>query len=124
MAGVEPAPIVPTPASEFTSLRGRRVIIGLPGLSFRNHLPTGDPVVQDSHTHVPILTEHDYYRAEIEGLEAFAILVPIDRVWVEFAPDRDALPNLTAALLDRPPMTRATAAAEATSLVGRRVVQQ
>jgi hypothetical protein len=124
MTGVEPAPIVPTAASEFTSLRGRRVIIGLPGLGFRNDLRADDAVVRESHTHVPILTEHDYYRAEMDRVEAFAILVPIDRVWVELIDGHGALPSHSAGLLDRPPMARATAAANVASLIGRRVVQQ
>jgi hypothetical protein len=123
MTHAEPAPIVPTAASEFDSLRGRRVIIGSPGLGFRNDLRADDPVVRESRTHVPILTEHDYYRAELEHVEIFAMLVPIERVWVELTNDRDAPAN-SPGLLDRPPIARPTAAAEATSLIGRRVIQR
>ena len=43
--------------------------------------------------YVPVLTEQDYYRAEIEEIEAFAPLVPIDRVWVEHAPDSGRNPR-------------------------------
>jgi hypothetical protein len=124
MTSVEPPPIVPTAASEFTSLRGRRVIVGLPGLGFRNELRADDPVVHKSHTHVPILTEHDYYRAEMDEVEAFAILVPIERVWVEVIDDHGILSWNSIGPLDRPPTVRATAAANVASLMGRRVVHE
>lgn len=78
-----PPPIVPTPASLFDQLRGCRVIIGVPGIGFRGELRADDPVVNGGRTFVPVLTEQDYYRAEIDQVDVFAPLVPIDRVWVE-----------------------------------------
>ena len=67
----------------FLRLRGRRVIVGVPGIGFRGDLRADDPVVQGGRTFVPVLTEQDYYRPELEQIEVFAPLVPIDRVWVE-----------------------------------------
>jgi hypothetical protein len=40
-------------------------------------------VIRGGQTFVPVLAELDYYRAEIEQVEAFAPLVPAHRVWVE-----------------------------------------
>ncbi len=79
-----PPPVVPTPASLFPDLRGRRVIVGVPGIGFRNE-PTSrrSRGAAPAGRFVPVLTEQDYYRAEIEQIEVFAPLVPIDRVWVE-----------------------------------------
>jgi hypothetical protein len=82
-----PASVVPMPASLFPQLRGRRVIVGVPGVGFRGDLRADDPVVQGSRTYVPVLTEQDYYRAETEQVEVFAPLVPVDRVWVEHVAD-------------------------------------
>lgn len=78
-----PEPIVPIPAATVRPLRGSRVIVGVPGVGFRGDLRADDPVVSSGRAYVPVLAEHDYYRAEIEQIEAFAIMVPVDRVWVE-----------------------------------------
>jgi hypothetical protein len=69
---------------------------------------------------VPVLTEQDYYRAEIEQVEAFAPLVPIDRVWVEHVGGDSGgmLGNLDAPARRGPLVV--TAAGRA---MGRRVVQ-
>src|SRR5690606_38497869 len=68
-----PPPIVPTPAVELADrLRGRRVIVGVPGVGFRDGLRADDVVVRDGRTYVPVLTEQDYYRVEIEEIEAIA----------------------------------------------------
>ncbi len=117
-----PAPIVPTAASLFPRLRGRRVIVGVPGVGFRGDLRADDPVVQASRTYVPVLSEHDYYRAETEQVEVFAPLVPIDRVWVEMVPETatSADPRLT---LDAPPRRTPIPASELSQTTGRRVVQ-
>jgi len=117
-----PPPIVPTPAVQFARLRGRRVIVGVPGLGFRGDLRADDPVVQDGRTYVPVLTEQDYYRAEIEEIEAIAPLVPSDRVWVEQAAEfgHIALPN---GAMDAPPWSNPTSVLTGSVSIGQRVVQ-
>lgn len=120
----QPAPIVPTPAAFFPTLRGRRVIVGVPGLGWRADLRADDPVVHGSRTYVPVLTEQDYYRAETEQLEVFAPLVPIDRVWVEHQPaDPDTDGDTQPTTLDAPPRRPAVPIAGVDSIGGRRVVQ-
>jgi hypothetical protein len=118
-----PSPIVPVPASQVAVLRGRRVIVGVPGLGWRGDLRADDPVVHGSRTYVPVLTEQDYYRAETEQLEVFAPLVPVDRVWVEQTSDRTAA-AVGQVTLDAPPRRTATPITEATAVTGRRVVQE
>jgi hypothetical protein len=120
-----PAPVVPVPASRLPSLRGRRVVVGMPGLGWRGDLRADDPVVHGSRTYVPVLTEQDYYRAETEQLEVFAPLVPIDRVWVEET-SNDATPPRSAgksATLDAPPQRDPTRLEDAHTVTGQRVVQ-
>jgi len=119
-----PRAIVPTPAAQFAKLRGRRVVVGVPGLGWRADLRADDAVVHGSRTFVPVLTEHDYYRAETEQIEIFAPLVPIDRVWVEHLPDGPedlGLPR--ASTLDAPPRRQPIPAELAEALTGRRIVQ-
>lgn len=117
-----PPPIVPTPAVEMADrLRGRRVIVGVPGVGFRDGLRADDVVVRDGRTYVPVLTEQDYYRVEIEEIEAIAPLVPIDRVWVELALEQPRRQPLGA--LDAPPVVDPSPVLGASVVVGRRVVQ-
>ena len=130
MSAPPPAPIVPTPASAHRALRGRRVIIGLPGLGWRGDMRADSPVVQGSRTYVPVLTELEWYRAEAEQIEAFAPMVPIERVWVEVVsrrstPDGDPGTDLISRLvsLDAPPRRDPVPAREATTVTGRRVVR-
>jgi hypothetical protein len=78
-----PPPIVPVPAARYPQIRGRRVIVGVPGIGFRGDLRADNAVIQGSRTFIPVLTEQDYYRSELHHIETFAVLVPIDRVWVE-----------------------------------------
>ena len=87
---VTPPAVVPVPAGGRADLRGRRLLIGLPGFGWRGDLRGDAAVVQASRTYVPVLPEHEWYRAEAEQIEVFAPLVPIDRVWVEIveAPGR------------------------------------
>jgi hypothetical protein len=147
-----PAAIVPTPAAGFATLRGRRVIIGVPGLGFRGDLRADDPVVRGGRTYVPVLTEQDYYRAETEQVEVFAPLVPVDRVWVEQVDDLAwaagladaafgdradygpaslagiaragaAIDAAARAPLDAPSRTEPVAVSAASTVLGRRVVQ-
>jgi len=119
-----PRAIVPTPAAQFAKLRGRRVVVGVPGLGWRADLRADDAVVHGSRTFVPVLTEHDYYRAETEQIEIFAPLVPIDRVWVEHLPDGPDDPRLPqVSTLDAPPRRQPVPAGLAEALTGRRVVQ-
>lgn len=122
-----PAPIVPMPAGGFANLRGRRVLVGVPGLGWRGDLRADDPVVHGSRTYIPILTEQDYYRAETEQMEVFAPLVPVDRVWVEHIPARhDAgrpVDEPRPVTLDSPPARPAVPAMLAEPVTGRRVVQ-
>jgi hypothetical protein len=115
-----PPPVVPVPAARYAEVRGRRVVIGVPGVGFRGDLRADNAVVQGSRTFVPVLTEQEYYRAELHHIEAFAILVPVDRVWVEEpgAPLGDLLQAL-----DLPPVRNANPAKPSEPLLGRRVVR-
>jgi hypothetical protein len=61
-----PRPIAPTPASMAGELRGRRVIVGLPGFGWRADLRADEKVVQGSRTYVPVIPEAEWYRAESE----------------------------------------------------------
>jgi hypothetical protein len=115
---------VPVPAAAFSTLRGRRVMIGVPGVGFRNDLRADDPVIQGDRTYVPILTEQDYYRAESQGVEAFATLVPIERVWVEEIADVSRVPAHNKAALDAPPTRHPLTSTDAGDLIGRRVIQR
>lgn len=116
-----PHPIVPIPAAEVSELRGRRVVVGVPGVGFRGDNRADNVVVRGGRTFIPVLTEQDYYRAELEQMEVFAPLVPIDRVWVE---DARPTPRPSSSLaLDAPQERRATPAADAAQVLGRRVIQ-
>ena len=78
-----PKPIVPVPARGWRDVRGQRVIIGQPGVGWRADLRADSRIAQGQRTYVPVLPEHDWYRAEAEQVEVFAPLIPIERVWVE-----------------------------------------
>src|SRR5262245_29247114 len=125
-----PAPIVPVPAGLETDLRGRRVIVGLPGLGWRSDLRCDDRVVQGSRTYVPVMPEQEWYRAEADQIEVFAPLVPVEQVWIETvdrsagrpAPTRgDVVSRLVS--LDTPPQRDPVPVAEAAAVTGRRLVQ-
>jgi hypothetical protein len=127
---VTPASIVAVPASSRTDLRGRRLLIGLPGVGWRGDLRGDSVVTQASRTYVPVLTEHEWYRAEAEQTEVFAPLVPIERVWVEVIEmagilpstrGRDVLSRLVS--LDGPPRRDPVPVSELALITGRRVVQ-
>jgi hypothetical protein len=129
---VPPRPIVPVPAASADELRGHRVIVGLPGLGWRADMRGDDRVVQGSRTFVPVLPEHEWYRAEAEQIEVFAPLMPIERVWVETvgpaAPAGRVRPSSAEAVsrlvsLDAPPRREPIAVVEAAAVTGRRVVQ-
>ena len=93
-----PRPIVPTPAMMTGSLRGRRVLIGLPGHGWRGDLRADEKVVQGSRTYVPVMPE--------------AGILP---------PRADVVARLVS--LDEPPRREPVAATDADHLVGRRLVQ-
>ena len=123
-----PRPIAPVPAAMSGALRGRRVLIGIPGHGWRGDLRADDKVVQGSRTYVPVIPEAEWYRAEAEKTEVFAPLVPVDRVWVEelgMAPPGTKSPEDVSLLvsLDEPPRRNPTAAFDARFLTGRRVVE-
>ena len=123
-----PRTIVPTPASMSGQLRGRRVLIGLPGHGWRADLRADQKVVQGSRTYVPVMVESEWYRAEAEQTEVFAPLVPIERVWVEEFGMAGSLPtdqSIASRLvsLDDPPRREPIAALDAGPMTGRRVVQ-
>ena len=123
-----PRPIVPTPATMVGRLRGRRVLIGLPGHGWRGDLRADEKVVQGSRTYVPVMPEAEWYRAEAEQTEVFAPLIPVERVWVEetgVAGARRTATDVLARLvsLDEPPRREPVAAVDADGLTGRRVVQ-
>jgi hypothetical protein len=124
-----PRPVVPTPATMSGQLRGRRVLIGLPGLGWRGDLRADEKVVQGSRTYVPVMPEQEWYRAEAEQIEVFAPLVPVERVWVEelgmaglsTATGTDVLARLVS--LDEPPRREPVPVLGADALTGRRVVE-
>lgn len=123
-----PRPIVPTPAAMGGQLRGRRVLIGLPGNGWRGDLRADEKVVQGSRTYVPVMPEAEWYRAESEQTEVFAPLVAVERVWVEdhgmagtTIPAGDLLSRLVS--IDEPPRRNPVSALDADILTGRRVVQ-
>lgn len=123
-----PRPIVPTPATMGGQLRGRRVLIGLPGHGWRTDLRADEKVVQGSRTYVPVMPEAEWYRAEAEQTEVFAPLVPVERVWVEemgMAGMTDKRGDVMSRLvsMDEPPRRNPVAALDADTLTGRRVVQ-
>ncbi|GLI03523.1 hypothetical protein [Phytohabitans aurantiacus] len=121
-----PRSIVPTPAATREDLRGRRVIVGLPGFGWRGDLRADEKVVQGSRTYVPVIPEHEWYKAEAEQIEVFAPLVPVDRVWVEVLASLDQpLPDVVSRLvsLDAPPRREAVPIADGIRVTGRRVVQ-
>lgn len=122
-----PRPVVPTPAVMAGRLRGRRVLIGLPGNGWRGDLRADEKVVQGSRTYVPVMPEAEWYRAEAEQTEVFAPLVPVERVWVEeeglagtAAPTADLKSRLVS--MDEPPRRAPVNALDADTLTGRRVV--
>ena len=123
-----PRPIVPTPATMAGQLRGRRVLIGLPGHGWRGDLRADEKVVQGSRTYVPVMPEAEWYRAEAEQTEVFAPLVPVERVWAEeygMAGTRPATDDVMSRLvsLDDPPRRMPVPALDADVLTGRRVIQ-
>ncbi|GLY05235.1 hypothetical protein [Actinoplanes sp. NBRC 101535] len=123
-----PRPIVPVPASMSGSMRGRRVLIGLPGHGWRADLRADEKVVQGSRTYVPVIPEAEWYRAEAEQTEVFAPLVPLERVWVEdygvsLGPSGMGDEASLLVSLDEPPRRNPIAALDAKSLTGRRVVE-
>ncbi|MER7891882.1 hypothetical protein ABTX15_18860 [Micromonospora sp. NPDC094482] len=123
-----PRPIDIVPATGWVELRGRRVQVGLPGLGWRGDLRADDRVVQNSRTYVPVIPEHEWYRAEAEQVEVFAPLIPVERVWVETVgarrgsgpPSQEGPIRLVS--LDFPSHRAPTAVIDADSVVGRRVV--
>ena len=124
-----PETIVPVPAEQAVDLRGRRAIVGMPGLGWRGDLRTDQPDVSDGSrpSHVPVLAESDFYRAEIDRVEVFAPLVPIDQVWIEQLEPEPVWPGAVdpargRTSLDAPPVRRPIPAAAAAPLTGRRVV--
>jgi hypothetical protein len=124
-----PKAITPTPALAQEDLRGRRVIVGAPGLGWRYDLRADERVVQGSRTYVPVVPEQDWYRAELEQVEVFAPLVPVERVWVErlavASQDVESMDSKSQRLvsLDAPPEQIPVRAADADRITGRRLVQ-
>src|SRR3954469_4748670 len=123
-----PRPIVPTQAIMSGQLRGRRVLIGLPGHGWRGDLRADEKVVQGSRTYVPVMPEAEWYRAEAEQTEVFAPLVPVERVWAEeyglagpAMPAGDVRSRLVSR--DEPPRRNAIPALDADTIAGRRLVQ-
>jgi hypothetical protein len=122
-----PDPIVLVPASAVRDLRGRRLVIGSPGFGWRTDLRGDATVVQGSRTYVPVLAEHEWYRAESEQVEVFAPLVPIGNVWVETIDGRNddhpvlaGIPLLVS--LDAPPSRYPLPLDECNSITGSRVI--
>ncbi|PSK62110.1 hypothetical protein B0E53_05983 [Micromonospora sp. MH33] len=126
-APLPPRPVEIVPATGRIELRGRRVLVGLPGLGWRGDLRADERVVQGSRTYVPVIPEHEWYRAESEQVEVFAPLVPVERVWVETVGERRSSagppePGIRLVSLDAPSRRPPTPVFEADSVTGRRVV--
>ncbi|SCL14755.1 hypothetical protein GA0070624_0514 [Micromonospora rhizosphaerae] len=127
-APLPPRPIEIVPATGRIELRGRRVLVGLPGLGWRGDLRADERVVQGSRTYVPVIPEHEWYRAESEQVEVFAPLVPVERVWVETvgerrpAAARSPQSGVRLVSLDAPTHREPTPVFEADTVTGRRVV--
>ncbi|MBQ1072438.1 hypothetical protein KBX06_04535 [Micromonospora sp. C31] len=123
-----PRPIEIVPATGRVELRGQRVLVGLPGLGWRGDLRADDRVVQGSRTYVPVIPEHEWYRAESDQVEVFAPLVPVERVWVETVgarrPDAsvDRETGVRLVSLDAPAHRVPTPVFESDAVTGRRVV--
>ncbi|MET7748550.1 hypothetical protein [Micromonospora sp. NPDC005367] len=122
-----PRPVEIVPATARVGLRGQRVQVGLPGLGWRGDLRADDRVVQGSRTYVPVIPEHEWYRAETDQIEVFAPLVPVERVWVEVvgAPADSPTgrgPGLRLVSLDGPSHQAPIPVVDADSVAGRRVV--
>ncbi|PZG14500.1 hypothetical protein C1I95_21620 [Micromonospora craterilacus] len=122
-----PRPIEIVPAAGRVKLRGQRVLVGLPGLGWRGDLRADERVVQNSRTYVPVIPEHEWYRAESDQVEVFAPLVPVERVWVETAGTRATLvsaegSSIRLVSLDAPAHREPTPVFEADAVTGRRVV--
>jgi hypothetical protein len=116
----EPPPVVPTSAGRCASLRGRRVIVGVPGIGFRGDLRADNAVITNGRTYVPVIGELDYYRSESQQVEVFATLVPIERVWIEEVAESAA--EASPPGLDGPPICLPSAVTNACRLIGRRVI--
>jgi hypothetical protein len=125
-----PRTLTPVPAVGRADLRGKRVLVGQPGLGWRGDLRADSAVVQGSRTYIPVLTEQEWYRAEVEQVETFAPLVPVDRVWVEILGEsepedsarwKDLFNRLVS--LDAPAPRQPISARVAMSVTGRRVVR-
>ena len=127
-APLPPRPIEVVPATGRVELRGRRVLVGLPGLGWRGDLRADERVVQGSRTYVPIIPEHEWYRAEADQVEVFAPLIPVERVWVETLGGRPTPgaaghdQGLRLVSLDAPTHPAPVPIFEAGAVSGRRVV--
>nr|WP_246656483.1 MULTISPECIES: hypothetical protein [Dactylosporangium] len=111
-------------ASSLRDLRGRRAVVGVPGLGWRGDIRIDNAVVQASRTYVPALPEQEWYRAESEQTEVFAPLVPLERVWVERVSSTiTASAELTLVSLDAPPGRPPRAARDVKAITGLRVVR-
>jgi hypothetical protein len=128
-----PAAIVPVPAMTVVAsggtLRGARVLIGLPGHGWRGEMRADALVRHGARSLVPVLTEADWYRAERDRVEVMAALVPVERVWVETLSTADAnadSPSVADApplvSLDAPPTRPAMPTEGSVQMTGRRVV--
>ncbi|MEU7612772.1 hypothetical protein [Micromonospora sp. NPDC049204] len=122
-----PRPLAMVPATDRVELRGRRVLVGLPGLGWRGDLRADDRVVQSARTYVPVIPEHEWYRAEADQVEVFAPLVPVERVWVETVGSRPESESpretgIRLVSLDGPAHRAPTPVFEADAVTGRRVV--
>ncbi|HCT79896.1 MAG TPA: hypothetical protein DGG94_06980 [Micromonosporaceae bacterium] len=128
-----PAPIVPVPALTVVgsggTLRGARVLIGLPGHGWRGEMRADALIRQGARSLVPVLSEADWYRAERDRVEVVAALVPVERVWVETLSTAEAGADPPAVAeasqlvsLDSPPTRPALPVEGAAQLAGRRLV--
>jgi hypothetical protein len=123
-----PRTVVPVAAAAAPDLRGRRLIVGYPGLGWRCDLRADEKVVQASRTFVPAIPEQEWYRAEAEQIEVFAPLVPAERVWVETFGEREAALGRRDVIsrlvsLDVPAPRIPVPAVDVDAVTGRRVIE-
>ncbi|NUR96957.1 MAG: hypothetical protein HOV67_17070 [Kribbellaceae bacterium] len=117
-----PVPALQVAAQDPAALRGKRVVVGLPGHGWRTDLRADSLVRQEARSLVPVLPEADWYRAEQDRIEVFAPLIPAERVWVETLGDDIAEPDPDETVsMDRPPVRAAVHAEGVPFLTGRRL---
>lgn len=124
----DPPPCVkPVPAIQCFDIRGSRVMIGAAGKGWRGDLRADNPLMRDGDLMVPVLWEADFYHSQDDGVEAIAMLHPVESVWVEQTATDDERVTAPRHLFERiididaPAVRYPSPASEVLGLSGRRV---